>query len=215
MNHSSDHYKTWLLYCPSNGYYLVGFWRSSVGNCCFNTFSWNSCMCFFKVKHHFGNLRNSWSDWSEKKRKGIGWILGMIYDFDFDITHDLDLGCFKVNFRNSCILRIAGPIDGKWKGRELIGYWANFMTLPFDHTHDLDIGVSRSGFEKALSHQWDGWLTWNEKVGSHPLMTITLTSVTMVGRADVLDSDWGDLRRRCAINISSLVIAGHKLFSRH
>ena len=37
------------------------------------------------------------------------------------------------------------------------------MTLPFDHTYDLDLGVSRSESEKALSQEWDSWLTMNEK----------------------------------------------------
>ena len=35
-------------------------------------------------------------------------------------------------------------------------------------------------------------------------MTMILTSVTMVGWADVQDSDWGDFRRRLAVDISSL-----------
>ena len=60
----------------------------------------------------------------------------------FDLTHDLDLGCFKVKFRNGSISGIVGLIDVKWKGSELISYWADCMTLPFDHTHDLDLGVS-------------------------------------------------------------------------
>ena len=66
-----------------------------------------------------------------------------------------------------------------------------FMTLPFDHTHDLDPGVeiARSESEIALSQEWDGWLTWNEKDVSHPFMTMILTSMTMVGWADVPDSD--------------------------
>ena len=49
-----------------------------------------------------------------------------------------------------------------------------------------------------------GRLTWNEKDLSHPFMTMILTSVTMVGWADVPDSDWGDLRRHRAVDISSL-----------
>ena len=79
------------------------------------------------------------------------------------------------------------------------------MTLPFDHTHDLDLGVemSRSESEIALSHEWDGRLTWNEKDASHAFMTMILTSVTMVGWADVPDSDWGDFRRWRAVDISS------------
>ena len=78
------------------------------------------------------------------------------------------------------------------------------MTLPFDHTHDLDLGVSRSESELTLSQEWDGRLTWNEKGVSHPFMTIILTNVTMVGWADVMDSDRGDFRRRSAVDISSL-----------
>ena len=34
-------------------------------------------------------------------------------------------------------------------------------------------------------------------------MTMLLTSVTMVGWADVPDSDWGDFRRRRAVDISN------------
>ena len=63
----------------------------------------------------------------------------------------------------------------------------NYMTLTFDHTHDL--GVSRSESEIALSQKWGGRLTWNEKDASHPFMTMLLTSVTMLGWADVPDSD--------------------------
>ena len=74
------------------------------------------------------------------------------------------------------------------------------MTLPFDHTHDLDLGVSRSESEIALSQEWGGQMTWNEKD-----LTMVLTSVTMVGWADVPDSDRGDFRRRRAVDISSLV----------
>ena len=81
------------------------------------------------------------------------------------------------------------------------------MTLPFDHTYDLDPGVeiSRSKSEIALSQEWDGRLTWNEKFVSRPFMTMILTSVTMVEWADVPDSDWGDFRRRRAVDISRLI----------
>ena len=75
---------------------------------------------------------------------------------------------------------IVGLIDVKWKGSELIGYWADCMTLPFDHTHDLDLGVSRSEFEIALSQEWDSQLTWNEKDVSHPFMTIESVKTTSI-----------------------------------
>ena len=39
-------------------------------------------------------------------------------------------------------------------------------------------------------------------------MTMILTSVTKVGWADVQDSDWGDFRRRRAVDIS-IFFRGH------
>ena len=133
----------------------------------------------------------------------------------FDPTHDVDLGCFKVKFRNSCISGIAVLIDAKCKESKLIGYWANCMTLLFDHTHDLDLGVSRPESQIALSQEWDSRLTWNVKDMSHPFMTIILTNVTMVGWADVLDSDRGDFKRWHAVNISSFLHLSNRLSSCH
>ena len=157
-------------------------------------------------------LRNGWSDWCETKWKCIGWILGIIYDLDL-WPHDLDLGCFKVKFWNSCISGIVGLVNVKWKGNELIGYWADYMTLPFDHTHDLDLGVSRSESEIALSQEWDGRLTWNKKDVNHPFMTMVLTGVTVVVWADVLDSDRGDFRRWRGVDISSLLSMKNSVLS--
>ena len=59
------------------------------------------------------------------------------------------------------------PNGSTWK---YLKSHTNSMTLPFDHTHDLDLGVeiSRLESEIALSQEWDGWLTWNEKDVSHP-----------------------------------------------
>ena len=163
-------------------------------------------MWFFEVKDYFGHISGMVGP-IDVKRQGsasVGYWVQFV-TLTFDVTHDLDLGCFKFKFRNSSISGIVGLIDVKWKGSELIWYWADCMTLPFDHTHDLDLGVeiSRSETEIALSQDWDGWLTWNEKDVSHPFMTMILTSVTMVWWANVPDSDWGDFRRRRAVDISS------------
>ena len=81
----------------------------------------------------------------------------------FDLTHDLDFGCFKVGYRNSSISGIVGLINVKWKLSELIWYWIDCMTLPFDHTHCLDLGVEISRSEITVSPEWEGRLTWNEK----------------------------------------------------
>ena len=139
------------------------------------------------------------------KRKGsalVGYWVQYV-TLAFDLTHDLDLGCFKVKFRNSSISGIVGLIDVKWKWSELIWYWADCMTLPFDHIHDLDLGVSRSESEIVLSQEWGDRLTMNEKDVSHPFMTMILTCVTIVGWADVPDSDRGDFRLWRADDISS------------
>ena len=160
-------------------------------------------MCFFKVKHYFGHISGMVGP-IDMKRKGSAsfgyWV--QYVTLTFDLTCDLDLGCFKVKFRNNSIWGIVGLIDVKWKRGALIWYWANCMTLLFDHTRDLDLGVeiSRSESEIVLTQEWDGRLTWNEK---DVTMTMILTSVTMVGWVDVPDSDWGDFRR-CAVDMSIL-----------
>ena len=55
------------------------------------------------------------------------------------------------------------PIDMELKGGESIGRWTHIVTFNFPLTHDLDLGYSRSNFEKVLSFEWDGRLTWNER----------------------------------------------------
>ena len=156
---------------------------------------------FFKVKQYFGHISVGPIDVKRKWNAMVGcWI--WYVTLTFDLTYDLDLGCFAVKFRNSCISGIAALIDVKLKGSELIWYWADCMTLPFDYTHDhdLEIGVSRSESEIALSQEWGGQLTLNEKDVSHSFITMILSSVTLVGWVDVLDSD---SRRRRAVDISS------------
>ena len=163
-------------------------------------------MRFFKVKHYFGHISGMIGPIDMKRKWSASvWYWVWYVTLTFDLTHDRDLGYFKVKFRNSFISGIVGLIDVKWKGSELIWYWANFMTLPLDHTHDLDLGVSRSDCEIAVSQEWGGWLTWNEKDVSHPFMTMILTSVTMVGWTDVLDSERGDFRRNVSVPSSYLV----------
>ena len=58
-NHSPDHYKTWQLYCPSHGYYLIRFWRNYIGNCYFGKFSLKISDVFFQGQAT--NLVYHWS----------------------------------------------------------------------------------------------------------------------------------------------------------
>ena len=37
------------------------------------------------------------------------------------------------------------------------------VTFNVHLTHDLDLGFSRSNFENAVSQEWKGRLTWNER----------------------------------------------------
>ena len=141
-------------------------------------------MCFFKVKHYFGHVSGMVGP-IDVKRKGsasVGYWVQYV-TLTFDLTRDLDLGCFNVKFRNSCISGIVGLLDVKWKRGELIWYWADCMTLPFDHTHDLDLGVeiSKSESEIVLSQDWDGRLTWNEKDVSHLLWVMFCFITTDIG----------------------------------
>ena len=49
-----------------------------------------------------------------------------------------------------------------WHGTK--GMWIDRMLHPlcdFQHSPHLDLGFSRSNFEKVISQEWDGWLTWN------------------------------------------------------
>ena len=146
-----------IVYPPGQAYYLIRFWGNSVGNF-FCKFSLK--MCFFKVKHSFGHISRTVG----VKRKGSASV-GFYVTLIFDLTHDLDLWFFKVIFWNSSISGIVGLINVKWKGSELIRYWANCMTFPLNHTHDLDLGSVKvcvwnsliSGTGRPIDMEWKGY----------------------------------------------------------
>ena len=61
-------------------------------------------------------------------------------------------------------------------------------------------------WNKKKANQLDTWLivTWDERDVSRSFMTMTMTLwATMVGWVDVPHSDWGDFKRRRAVDISS------------
>ena len=201
-NHSSDHYKTWQLCCHSHGYYLIRFWQFSFLNF--------GCVFFQCQTLFWPYLRNGWSDWCETKRKCIGWILDTICDLDLWPHWWPWPWMFQGQISKELYRRNCWSDWCEMKRKWVIWYWADCMTLPFDHNHNLDLGVSRSESEIALSQKWGGRWTMNEKDGSHPVIltsSMILTCVTMVGSADVPDSDRGDFRCRCAVDISGLTMS--------
>ena len=58
---------------------------------------------------------------------------------------------------------MGGPINMEPKGYESTECWTHVVTLNFDLTHDLDLEFSMSNFKMAVSQEWEGRLTWNEK----------------------------------------------------
>ena len=107
---------------------------------------------------------------------------------------------FKVKHSMGHISGMVGPIDVKRKGCALVGYWVNYVTLTFHLTYDLDLVVSRSKFEIALYEDEREWKGCESIIHDHDCDLW----VTMVGWVDVPYSDWGDFRRRRAVDISSL-----------
>ena len=67
-----------------------------------------------------------------------------------------------------------GPIDMERKWCESIGCYTHFVTFNIPLTHDLDLEFFRSNFEKVISQEWDGLLTWNERDVSRQDVTPTL-----------------------------------------
>ena len=51
-------------------------------------------------------------DVKQKGSASVGYWVQYV-TLTFDVTHDLDLGCFKVKFLNSCMSEIVGLIDVK------------------------------------------------------------------------------------------------------
>ena len=76
--------------------------------------------------------------------------------FNVHFAHDLDLGFSRSNFENA---GMGGLIDMEQKGFESAECWTHVVTFNVHLFHDF----SRSNFEKVVSQEWDGRLTWNER----------------------------------------------------
>ena len=112
----------------------------------------------FKVK--FWKSCNSWMGCPiDIERKGwVHWMLDPCCDFQLWPHPWPWPWIFNVKFWNSCIPGMGGLI-GMEQRHESIGCYTYFVTL----SYDLDVRFSRSNFENAVSQEWEGRLTWNQR----------------------------------------------------
>ena len=182
---------------PNDAYYLIIFWRHCVGN-------FLAIFCsyiVFKAKH------------SKTKRKCIGWMLGNIYDLDLDLTHDLDLGYFKIIFRNSCISGIVNLIDVRRKGSESdiglndLALWPSSWTWPW-HFRDKIWTSLISGMGGLIDMMRKGHKSSNH---DHDINLCVTFFVTMVGgwMYRLLTGVTSDVRG--AVDISSCLCFWHNV----
>ena len=108
-------------------------------------------------------LRNGMADWHGTKRMWVDRMLDPCCGFQHSPHPWPWPWIFKVKFWKCCISGMGWPTDMERKGCESIECYTHFVTFNFDLNHDLDFGFSRSNFEKVVSQEWDGRLTWNEK----------------------------------------------------
>ena len=137
---------------------------------------------FFKIfDAFFHNPSFYWPylrwDWHEMKQNCIAWMLGQLCDL-YLWPHPWPwCGISKVKFWNNCISGMGGLIDVEQGGMKSNGCLADCVTSNFDHTFDLDLGYWRSNFETAISHKWEGRLTWDNRDMSRSFMTMKLWPV--------------------------------------
>ena len=120
-------------------------------------------------------LRNGGDDWHGTKGIRVDRMLLPLCDFQRSRHPWPWPWIFKVKFWKSLIFWMGWPIDMERKGWcESIECWTHVVTFNVHLFHDLDLGFSRSNFEKVVSQQWDGRLTWNERDVSRYNVTFTL-----------------------------------------
>ena len=118
----------------------------------------------FKVK--FWKSRISWMGWPiDMESKGCESIKCWTHVVTFNFPHHPWPWpwIFKVKFWKSLILWMGWLIDIDRKGCESIECWTYVVTSNVHLFHDLDLGFSRSDFEKVVSQDWDGGLTWDKR----------------------------------------------------
>ena len=88
-----------------------------------------------KVKLSFGHISGMVGpiDMKRKGRALVGYWVNNATS-TFDLTHDLDLGFFKVKFQNNCTKELLSEWCETKKESRTIRCWAGCIVVPFDHT---------------------------------------------------------------------------------
>ena len=108
-------------------------------------------------------LRNNKADWHRTKGVWVDRMLNPHCDFELSPHPWPWPWILKVKFWKSRNSGMRCPIDMEWKGCEWTECWTHVVTLNFDLTHDPDLEFFRSNFEIAVSQEWEGRSTWNER----------------------------------------------------
>ena len=128
-------------------------------------------------------LRNGMADWHGMKAMWIDRMLHPLCDFQHSPHPWPWPWIFEVKFWKSHISGMGWPIYMELKGCESIECWTHAVTFNVHLTHDLYLYLSnlpfkflplpfkfwpwkRPKFEKVISQEWDGRLTWNERDAS-------------------------------------------------
>ena len=119
-------------------------------------------------RSNIGNLylRNGMANWHGTKGIWVNKMLDSSCDFQRSLHPWPWPWIFKVKVWKSLISRMGWPIDMEWNGCESMECWTHVVTFNIHLTHDLDLRFSRSNFENAVSQEWNGRLTWNQRVVS-------------------------------------------------
>ena len=124
----------------SHAYHMIIVRRHSVGNFFLYIYKKKKIwMYVFKVKHSIGHISRKVGpiDMQQKGSASVGyWMNYVTLTLTFDLTHDLNLGFFKVKFFNSSISGIVGLINEKEANQLDTGpnIWSCPLTIPMTMT---------------------------------------------------------------------------------
>ena len=167
-------------------------------------------MCFFKVKHSVGHISGMVGPIDVKRKGGasVGHWVNYV-TLTFDLTHDLDLWFFKVKFQNSCIWGIViWLMWNKNKANQLDTGLLLYGLALWPHPWPWPCSLKVKVWNSLIWGMGVGALIDMERKGCESIIHDQDCDlwVTMVGWVDEPYSDWGDFRRRRAVDISSSIL---------